>query len=154
MHRIHAIRLALLCLAAIGVLAACGGQQAQINYGSLANGICLKFSADANSATSPADRLKAIETALSGLQRLNPPDTVQTVWLDLLGNFKAAVDILKPNQDRITRLAHRLQKHPDDNHARKAYEALARPIRNHLVTASADAHKLGLGNCEKAFAGS
>ena len=84
MHRIHAIRLALLCCAIVAVLAACGsGSQVQDNYGSLANEICGKFSDATKGNPTPAQRIQAIEDALAGLQGLHPPDTIANVYTRL-----------------------------------------------------------------------
>lgn len=157
MHRVHAIRLASLCCAVVavaGFLSACGSSsQVQINYGMLANEICGKFSAATAADPSSAGRLNAIETALSGLQGLNPPKTVETVYVRLLYHFKAAVDILKPNIDRLARLAKHLQKHPNDKVAARRYARITGRIKSHLAAAAAAAHTLGMGRCETAFGG-
>jgi ribosomal protein S15P/S13E len=154
MHRIHAIRLALLCCAIVAVLAACGsGSQVQDNYGSLANEICGKFSDATKGNPTPAQRIQAIEDALAGLQGLHPPDTIANVYTRLLFNFKAAVDILKPNIDTLARLAKHLQAHPDDKRAARQYARITRRIQLHLRLASTDARTLGMGRCQTAFGG-
>jgi hypothetical protein len=154
MHRLRAIALASLCCAVVAVLAACGSSQVQYNYGSLANQICGTFS-DATSANpTPAVRLKAIETALAGLQGLHPPSTVQTLYSSLLYHFKTAVDILKPNMQALSRISNHLQTHPDDKRAARRYAALGGlRIQSHLQAAASVAHTLALGRCETAFGG-
>jgi hypothetical protein len=154
MHRLHALRLALLCCAVVAVLAACGSSQVQYNYGSLANEICGKWTDATASSPTPAVRLKAIETALSGLQGLHPPNTVTTLYNTLLYHFKTAVDILKPNMLALTRLSNRLQTNPNDKSAQRRYAALGGfKIQSHLQAAAAVAHTLALGRCETAFGG-
>ena len=154
MNRVHAIGLASLCCAVVAVVAACGSSsQVQYNYGSLANEICGKFTDATTADPSPAGRLKAIETALSGLQGLNPPKTVETIYIRLLYNFKSAVDILKPNIDRLARLAKHLQKHPEDKVAARRYARISGRIKSHLAAAAAAAHTLGMGRCQAAFGG-
>jgi len=158
MHRVHAIRLASLCcvIVAVALLAACGsGSNVQDNYGSLANQICGTFSAATSGNPSPAVRLKAIETALSGLQGLRPPSTVETYYATLLYHFKTAVDILKPNMLTLSRLANYLQTHPNDKRASRRYAALGGPrITRNLTSAAKIAHSLALARCETAFGGS
>ncbi len=154
MHRVHAIGLASLCCAVVAVVAACGSSsQVQENYASLGNAICGTF-IDATAADpSPAGRLKAIDVALSGLQGLNPPKTVETIYVRLLYHFKAAVNVLKPNIYRLDRLAKHLQKHPNDKVAARRYARIAGRIKSHLAAAAAAAHTLGMGRCEAAFNG-
>jgi hypothetical protein len=155
MHRLHALRLALLCCAVVAVLAGCGGSKVQYNYASLANEICGTWTDATNSNPPPAVRLKAIETALSGLQGLNPPNTVENLYAELLYHFNAAVNILKPNMVTLTRLANHLQNQPDDKSAQRRYAALGGlRIQHHLQSAANIAHTLALGRCEAAFGGS
>jgi hypothetical protein len=154
MNRVHAIRLASLCCVIVAVLAACGSSSGvQDNYGSLANEICGKFSDATSSNPTTAQRLQAIETALAGLQGLNPPQTVATIYTGLLYHFKAAVDILKSNIQTLTRLGKRLKTHPGDKLAQRRYSAIAGRIQSHLIAASKAAHTLGMGRCQAAFGG-
>ena len=153
MPRFHAPRLALLCCAIVAVLAGCGGSGSNVqpNYGSLANGICGKFSDATKSNPDSAKRIQAIETALSGLQGLHPPTTVQTMYTHLLYHFKIATVLLKANIDELGRLAKRIDKHPNDKVAARRYARIAGRIQRHLRLAAADAHSLGLGRCEAVF---
>ena len=154
MHRVHAIGLASLCCAIVAVVAACGSSsQVQYNYGSLANEICGKFTATTTSNPSTAARLRALDAALAGLQGLNPPKTVQTMFLDLIYHFKAAIDILKPNMQTLSRLGAYLQAHPGDKRSTRQYARITRRIQRHLQVAARDAHILALSRCETVFGG-
>jgi hypothetical protein len=135
--------------------AACGsGSQVQYNYGLLANEICGKLTDQTSGPTTAAARVGYLETALSGLEGLNPPSSpTQNLYFELVGNFKAAIDALKPNVRTLHQLAKHLQKHPDDKTAAKKYQAIAGSIQSHLHSAATEAHTLGLGRCEKAFGG-
>ncbi len=152
MHRPHAIRLALLCCTVVAVLAACGsGSNVQENYGSLGNAVCGKLIAATTPNSSAAQRLPAIEAALSGLQALHPPSTVETIYAHLLYHFKAAVDILKTNIQTISSLAKHLQTHPNDKVASRQYARIVGRVQRHLRLAAADSLTLGMGRCNTAL---
>jgi hypothetical protein len=154
MHRLHALRLALLCCALVAVLAACGSSSnVQPNYGSLGNEICGKFTDATKANPSPAARLKAVQTALAGLEALNPPQSVESVYIRFLYNFRAAFNILKTNQQTIARLAKRLETHPGDKVAARRYAAIAARIKSHLTPAANDAYRLGMSRCRAALGG-
>ncbi len=144
----------MLCSAVAVLAAGCGssGSQVQIDYGMLANEVCGKLEAQTSSGSS-ATRLQSLETALAGLEALNPPADIRNYYFELVGNFKAAVDVLKANEQTLNRLSQRLKANPNDAAASKQFGAIVDRVQSHLNPAAAEAHTLGIDNCQKAFGG-
>jgi hypothetical protein len=156
-----AIRLASLCCATALLGAACGGgssPQPDLDYGLKANAICLTLAAE--TAGSPATaagltkNVAALDTALSGLEKLVPPtDGDKPYYLDLVAKFKAADELFKIDLPQFIQLQKKLSAHPNDKAAQKKFNKLAAPVASNLSAAATDAHKLGMGKCEVAFSG-
>jgi len=156
-----AIRLASLCCATALLGAACGGSSPQpdLDYGVKANGICLLLTAKTAGSPATAAGLRknaaALDTALSGLEKLVPPnDGDKPYYLDLVAKFKAAVQQYTGNLQQLIELQQRLKAHPNDKAAQKKFTRLSAPVGQYLAAAATDAHKLGMGKCEAAFGGS
>jgi hypothetical protein len=137
------------------LVAACGssGPKVQVNYGLLANQICGKLTAQVRGGKAPtATRMQAIDTAINGLEHLVPPAGVRKVYTDMVANFRTADELIKSDTAELARLARRLRSHPGDKAASAKYAQIVQPIQHRLHAAAAEAHTLGLGNCETAFA--
>ena len=161
--------LVLFCAGAALLAAGCGGGGGSSGGGqplshselqSHANDICTKLKQEeqpdlASSSKDAIDRnLGRIDSALSDLQRLEPPQQDAARYKDLLTRFRRTAAFVKANEARLIRLTNALKAHPSDSRTDAQYQALVRPFVEEAKRAGADATALGLQACAAGFTGS
>jgi len=153
------------CAGAVLLAAGCGGggvggkRLSRTEFRSQANHICSdlnrKEQPDLGSTSKAGiDRnLDRLDSALSDLDRLNPPAADEARFRAFLRDFKRSVAFFKAKENLLILLTRQLQAHPSDSHTTARYEALVRPFVQDIRAAAESATALGLTACANGLTG-
>ena len=166
---LYAMRLAtivMLCAGLALLTAGCGGSGGGDNqrlshseFQGRANHICTKLRQQeqpdiGSTAKSSIDRnLGRIDSAVSDLERLQPPQADQARYRHLLKTFKRTIAFVKAKEPLLIRLTTQMQAHPSDTHLTARYQSLVRPFVRDAQLLGVDANALGLEACATGFTG-
>jgi hypothetical protein len=157
--------LLLLCTGLALLAAGCGGGSgggqtlSHADFQSQANHVCAKLSQQekpdiGSTAKSSIDRnLDRIDSAVSDLERLQPPAADQARFRHLLATFKRTIAFVKAKEVLLIHLTKQMQSHPSDSHLTAQYQNLVRPFIHDAQSLGTDANALGLKDCATGFTG-
>jgi len=137
-----------------------GGQRlSHAEFQSQANHICTHLRREeqpdlGSTAKSGLDRnLDRIDSAVSDLERLQPPAADAARFRGLLKTFKQAIAFVRANEAHLITLTRQMQSHPSDSHLTAEYQRLVAPFVRDAQQLGVDANALGLKACATGFTG-
>jgi hypothetical protein len=154
----------LFCAGLVLLAAGCGGgggdkRLSRAEFQKQANHICAKLTEQekpdiGSTAKAGIDRnLDHIDSAVSDLERLQPPAADQARFRHLLKTFKRTVAFVKEKEVILIRLTKQMQTHPSDSRLTAQYQTLVRPFIHDAQSLGTDANALGLTDCANGFTG-
>ena len=160
MSIVSAMRLALLCSALALLLAGCGGSSNRLDYAHFtqaANQICIDLKAQetADPGRDPASaftkNLAYLQEALGKLEKVNPPVEREADFRKLVTHFRAMVDFIATNEDKLVTLTVYIRDHPEAKKAIDDFQKFVKPFDDDAAIVAQASHDLALPACYDGF---
>ena len=155
----------LFCAGLVLLATGCGGggggdkPLSRADFQKQANHICAKLTEQekpdiGSTAKAGIDRnLDRIDSAVSDLERLQPPAADRARFRHLLTTFKRTVAFVKAKELLLIKLTKQMEAHPSDSRLTAQYQTLVRPFIHDAQSLGIDANALGLQDCAAGFTG-
>jgi len=153
------MRLALLCSALALLLAGCGGSNRLdfAHFTQAANQICIDLKAQETAdpgrdpATAFTKNLGYLREALAKLEKVNPPVEREADYRKLVTHFRAMVDFVATNEDKLVRLTVFIRDHPEARKAIDDFQKFVKPFDDDAAEVAQASHDLVLPACYAGF---